>query len=63
MPLDPDYPADRLQHYIADSGAPVVLADPAILSRLPAHQARVLPLDANGPEADPVPHRARTWPI
>ena len=55
VPLDPDYPADRLQHYIADSGAPVVLADPAILSRLPAHQARVLPLDAKGPEADPRP--------
>lgn len=55
VPLDPDYPADRLTHYIADSGAPVVLADPAILSRLPANAARVLTLDARGPEADPVP--------
>ncbi|MDM7256152.1 MAG: LLM class flavin-dependent oxidoreductase, partial [Paracoccus sp. (in: a-proteobacteria)] len=55
VPLDPDYPADRLAHYLADSAASVVLADPAIAPRLPMHRARVLMLDAAGPEADPRP--------
>lgn len=55
VPLDPEYPAERLTHYIADSGAPVVLADPAIVTRLPSHAARVLTLDATGPEAEPQP--------
>ncbi|MFD1481254.1 MupA/Atu3671 family FMN-dependent luciferase-like monooxygenase [Paracoccus nototheniae] len=55
VPLDPEYPAERLEHYIADSGAAVVLADPRIADRLPPHKARVLMLDASGPEADPTP--------
>lgn len=53
VPLDPDYPAERLAHYVSDSGAQVVLADPAIAARLPAHGARLLMLDAAGPEAEP----------
>ncbi|MGR3249370.1 MAG: MupA/Atu3671 family FMN-dependent luciferase-like monooxygenase [Paracoccus sp. (in: a-proteobacteria)] len=53
VPLDPDYPAERLAHYLADSGAPVVLTDPAIASRLPDHKARVLMLDAQGAETEP----------
>ncbi|MFN3274063.1 MAG: MupA/Atu3671 family FMN-dependent luciferase-like monooxygenase [Paracoccus sp. (in: a-proteobacteria)] len=53
VPLDPDYPAERLAHYLADSGAPVVLADPRIAARLPDHRARLLMLDATGPEVAP----------
>ncbi|WP_022706032.1 MupA/Atu3671 family FMN-dependent luciferase-like monooxygenase [Paracoccus zeaxanthinifaciens] len=53
VPLDPAYPDDRIAHYLADSGAKVVVADPAISGNLPRHEARVLHLDASGPEAEP----------
>jgi amino acid adenylation domain-containing protein len=45
LPLDPEYPAERLAFMIADSRVPVVLAQERLLGRLPAHGARVLPLD------------------
>ncbi|HEY4588846.1 MAG TPA: AMP-binding protein, partial [Thermoanaerobaculia bacterium] len=45
LPLDPEYPLDRLAFMLADSAAPVVLAQERLLDRLPAHGARVLPLD------------------
>ncbi|WP_330330995.1 amino acid adenylation domain-containing protein [Streptomyces sp. NBC_00536] len=40
LPLDPDYPADRLAYMLADSKAALVLADPG--SELPASGATVL---------------------
>ncbi|WP_410216627.1 MupA/Atu3671 family FMN-dependent luciferase-like monooxygenase [Paracoccus sp. (in: a-proteobacteria)] len=55
IPLDPAYPAERLAHYLSDSGARVVLAAPDMVARLPQHDAQVLTLDAGGPGADPVP--------
>ena len=45
LPLDPDYPADRLAFMIADSRVPVLLAQERLLKKLPAHEARVLPLE------------------
>ncbi|MBW8877601.1 MAG: amino acid adenylation domain-containing protein, partial [Acidobacteria bacterium] len=45
LPLDPDYPAERLAFMLADSKTPVVLAQERLLPRLPEHAARVLPLD------------------
>ncbi|HEY3569188.1 MAG TPA: amino acid adenylation domain-containing protein, partial [Thermoanaerobaculia bacterium] len=45
LPLDPDYPVDRLAFMLADSGAPVLLAQERLLERLPAHGAEVVPLD------------------
>lgn len=42
VPLDPAYPADRIAHYIADSGAAVILSDADLTDQLPAHSARVL---------------------
>ncbi|HEX8345327.1 MAG TPA: amino acid adenylation domain-containing protein, partial [Actinoplanes sp.] len=49
LPLDPDHPADRLAYLLTDSGAAVVLADPAGAERLPDLGRRavaVLPLQA-----------------
>ena len=45
LPLDPDYPADRLAFMLADSRVPVLLAQERLLAKLPAHEARVLPLE------------------
>ena len=36
LPLDPDYPAERLAFMLADAGAPVLLTQSALLDRLAA---------------------------
>ncbi|HEY4591104.1 MAG TPA: amino acid adenylation domain-containing protein, partial [Thermoanaerobaculia bacterium] len=54
LPLDPDYPADRLAFMLADSGVPVVLAQERLLERLPAHGATVVPLDGVAAPGEPV---------
>ncbi|MTE01514.1 LLM class flavin-dependent oxidoreductase [Paracoccus sp. YIM 132242] len=57
VPLDPAYPADRIAHYITDSGAAVILSDAGLTDQLPAHGARVLtfgdPLIAAQPDTAP----------
>jgi amino acid adenylation domain-containing protein len=45
LPLDPNYPGDRLAFMIADSRVPVLLAEKPLLEKLPVHEARVLPLE------------------
>ncbi|WP_136649280.1 MupA/Atu3671 family FMN-dependent luciferase-like monooxygenase [Paracoccus aeridis] len=45
VPLDPAYPADRIAHYISDSGAAVILADADLTASLPDHRAHVLTFD------------------
>ncbi|MFF3641304.1 amino acid adenylation domain-containing protein [Streptomyces sp. NPDC002564] len=52
VPLDPEYPADRLGHLIADSGAGVVLATRAAVTGVPVGPARVVLLDGTGPGAE-----------
>ncbi|WP_370047086.1 MULTISPECIES: MupA/Atu3671 family FMN-dependent luciferase-like monooxygenase [Salipiger] len=47
LPLDPSYPADRLRHYIADSGAPVIVTQSALKGDLPGHSADLLLIDAD----------------
>lgn len=47
VPLDPAYPADRLAHYIEDSGAPVIVTQSGLAGELPPHQAQVLEVDAD----------------
>ena len=37
LPLDPDYPAERLAFMLADAGAPVLVTQTALLERLAAH--------------------------
>ncbi len=54
LPVDPDYPADRVAYMLADSGVPVILAQDHLADRLPEHGARVVSLDgAAAPSAEP----------
>ncbi len=50
LPLDPDYPAERLAFMLADAGAPVLVTQSGLIDRLPAHGARLVCLDADGPQ-------------
>ncbi|WP_282093997.1 MupA/Atu3671 family FMN-dependent luciferase-like monooxygenase [Epibacterium ulvae] len=45
VPLDPAYPADRIAHFISDSGAKVILSQSALKDKLPVHSAKVLVVD------------------
>ncbi len=45
VPLDPDYPDNRLAHLISDSGAQVVLTHAGQLERFNRHNAKVIALD------------------
>ncbi|MFP7674734.1 MupA/Atu3671 family FMN-dependent luciferase-like monooxygenase [Marivita sp. S0852] len=61
LPLDPDYPADRLSHYLSDSKAPIVLTQRNLLDDLPRTTASVLVIDeeprlANADCTNPVSH-------
>src|SRR6478672_5993336 len=49
LPLDPDYPPERLAFMLADAGAPVLLTRTALRAHLPAHDVRVVCLDADWP--------------
>ena len=49
LPLDPGYPHERLAFMLADAGAPVLVTQSALLDRLPAHDARIVRLDADWP--------------
>ncbi|MGI5506273.1 amino acid adenylation domain-containing protein [Lentzea sp. CA-135723] len=44
VPLDPDYPAQRIAFLITDTAAPIVVAQPHLLHRLPDTGARVIEL-------------------
>lgn len=45
IPLDPAYPADRLQFMLSDTQAPIVLTHSSLAQSLPSHAAKVLCLD------------------
>ncbi|HEU0077360.1 MAG TPA: amino acid adenylation domain-containing protein, partial [Longimicrobiaceae bacterium] len=45
LPLDPDYPAERLAYVLGDADAPVVLTEAALAAALPEHGAHVVLLD------------------
>jgi amino acid adenylation domain-containing protein len=47
VPLDPDYPKDRLAYILQDSGAPVLITQPGLHSGLGDVQAEVLYLEAD----------------
>ncbi|HYG65087.1 MAG TPA: amino acid adenylation domain-containing protein, partial [Thermoanaerobaculia bacterium] len=55
MPLDPTYPAERLSWMLADSGALILLGEPALLETLPAGvwAPVVVELTADPEETDP----------
>ncbi len=47
VPMDPAYPADRLAHYLTDSGAPVIVTQAALVDGLPPHAAELLVIDTD----------------
>ena len=49
LPLDPDYPPERLAFMLADAAAPVLVAHSRLVDRLGRHDARVVRLDADWP--------------
>ena len=52
LPLDPDYPRERLAFMLADAGAPVLVTQQALLERLPAAAIAtrtIVRLDADWP--------------
>jgi len=57
LPLDPRSPEARLEFILRDARVPVVLADPALVGRLPSGLARVLAVDAEGREFAGQPDR------
>ncbi|MEV6973095.1 amino acid adenylation domain-containing protein [Kitasatospora sp. NPDC093806] len=66
LPLDPEYPADRLAYMLADAAPAALLTDAATAPRLPAHQVPQILVD--GGEADafpavPLAQHERTRPL
>jgi amino acid adenylation domain-containing protein len=55
IPLDPSYPAERLQFMLSDAQAPLVITHARLVDRLPASEARTLDLDAAWPQISLAP--------
>ncbi|MFF9347874.1 amino acid adenylation domain-containing protein [Streptomyces sp. NPDC014734] len=47
LPLDPDYPADRLAYMLADAHPAALVTDTATAPRLPAHELPVITADGD----------------
>ncbi|MDZ8084001.1 MAG: amino acid adenylation domain-containing protein [Nostoc sp. DedQUE12b] len=47
LPLDPDYPQERLSFMLEDAQVPVLLTQQQLLKKLPQHQAQVVCLDTD----------------
>ncbi|WP_284331106.1 amino acid adenylation domain-containing protein, partial [Dyella flagellata] len=60
VPLDPRYPRERLAFMLADTRARVVVAQSALVERLPPHEAQLVCLDD---DAAHIAMRPRTPPI
>ncbi len=45
LPLDPDYPSERLQFAIADAQLSLLVTQEGLIDKLPEHQARLILLD------------------
>ena len=47
LPLDPDYPPERLAFMLADAGVATLVTQSTLLERLPPHGMRIVRLDAD----------------
>jgi amino acid adenylation domain-containing protein len=56
LPLDPEYPAERLSFMLADSGSPLLLAEEAVAASLAGAGVPILRLDDDAPWADQPEH-------
>ncbi len=45
VPIDPEYPKERLTHMFEDSRVPVLVTQESLLERLPRHDAQVVAVD------------------
>jgi amino acid adenylation domain-containing protein len=48
LPLDSTYPQERLAFMLEDAQLPLLLVQPHLVDELPAHQAKVVTVDADG---------------
>ncbi|HET6229654.1 MAG TPA: amino acid adenylation domain-containing protein [Longimicrobiaceae bacterium] len=55
VPLDPAYPADRLQYMLEDADISLLLTHTALRGQLPAHAVGTVALDAVAAEIDAMP--------
>jgi non-ribosomal peptide synthetase component F len=58
LPLDPDYPVERLAFMLADAGAPVLLTQSGLVERLGGHAGRMVCLDGDWAEIAGAPASA-----
>ncbi len=62
VPLDPEYPSERLTYMIENSAPTVLLTQQALLERLSQTAAPVLLLDAQGRDAEEIGRQSRSNP-
>ena len=60
MPIDPDYPKDRVAFMLEDADAPVLLSQQRLIDRLAQHGVRAIPLDA---EWEAIAHESKENPV
>jgi len=57
VPLDPEYPPERLAYFVEDAGIAAIVTHTRVLDRMPSGVARMIPVDrdpiAEGPDSDP----------
>lgn len=62
LPLDPSYPASRLDYILRDAAVPLLLTHQSLLSRLPESSTRVLCLDPEQPFWQTAPEHNPCYP-
>ncbi|HEU0298032.1 MAG TPA: amino acid adenylation domain-containing protein, partial [Longimicrobium sp.] len=62
LPLDPDYPADRIAYMLSDSGARVVVTRSALVDGLPVEGADLVVLDRDADEIEAQPDHTPAVP-
>ena len=60
LPLDPDYPAERLAFMLEDAAAPVLVTQSGLVDRLGSHGAHMVRLDTDAPTSRAIPALRRS---